>query len=75
MLARHEWEGDKPGGDLTASSMVSDFTTDMTRKIAWHTGPNPCMTVYYPVIFHHDGHVSLSVFSSWSARGWRAGRN
>lgn len=33
-------------GGLTASSMVSDFTSDMTRKIAWHTGPNPCMAVY-----------------------------
>ena len=33
-------------GGLTASSMVSDFMTDMSRKIAWHTGPNPCMAVY-----------------------------
>ena len=41
--------------------MVSDFSTDdaeKPRKIAWHTGPNPCMAAYYPVIFHHDGHVS-----------------
>ena len=45
-------------GGLSASSMVSDFTLDGSRKIAWHTGPNPCMTVYYPVIFHHEGHIS-----------------
>merc|ERR1740121_2988972 len=59
-------------GGLTASSMVSDFTTDFKRKIAWHTGPNPCMTVYYPVIFHHEGHVSsvpefLSTPEAWLA--------
>jgi dipeptidase len=28
-------------GDLSASSMVSDFSTDGSRKIVWHTGPNP----------------------------------
>lgn len=33
-------------GGISASSMVSDFTLDGRRKIAWHTGPNPCMTVY-----------------------------
>ena len=33
-------------GGISASSMVSDFTLDGSRKIAWHTGPNPCMTVY-----------------------------
>ena len=38
--------------------MVSDFATNGSRKIVWHTGPNPCMAVYYPVIFHHEGHVS-----------------
>jgi len=60
------------GLELTASSMVSDFTLDGKRKIAWHTGPNPDMTVYYPVIFHHDGRVSpmpdfLSTSKAWYA--------
>jgi hypothetical protein len=45
-------------GTISASSMVSDFTSDGSRKVVWHTGPNPCMAVYYPVIFHHDGRVS-----------------
>ena len=38
--------------------MVSDFSSDGLRKIVWHTGPNPCMAVYYPVFFHHDGRAS-----------------
>jgi secernin len=59
-------------GELTASSMVSDFTLDGKRKIAWHTGPNPSMTVYDPVIFHHAGRVSpmpefLSTAEAWYA--------
>jgi hypothetical protein len=33
------------GGTISASSMVSDFSTDGLRKIVWHTGPNPCMAV------------------------------
>lgn len=62
----------KGSRELTASSMVSDFTLDGKRKIAWHTGPNPDMTVYYPVIFHHDGRVSpmpdfLSTSDAWWA--------
>ncbi len=57
-------------GTLSASSMVSDFSADGLRKIVWHTGPNPCMAVYYPVFFHHDGHVCelpqfLSDGSAW----------
>ena len=59
---RHGTEIDEHtmSGGISASSMVSDFSTDVAvpRKIAWHTGPNPCMAAYYPVIFHHDGHVS-----------------
>lgn len=46
------------GGDLSASSMVSDFKSDGSQRIVWHTGPNPCMAVYYPIIFHHEGRVS-----------------
>merc|ERR1719401_1486965 len=62
----------KGSTELTASSMVSDFTIDGKRKIAWHTGPNPDMTVYYPVIFHHDGRVSpmpdfLATSDAWWA--------
>jgi dipeptidase len=62
----------KGSSELTASSMVSDFTLDGKRKIAWHTGPNPDMTVYYPVIFHHDGRVSpmpdfLATSDAWWA--------
>merc|ERR1719198_1071543 len=58
--------------ELSASSMVSDFTLDGKRKIAWHTGPNPSDTVYYPVIFHHTGRVSpmpdfLSTSEAWYA--------
>ena len=53
-----DWHASRPGsGDISASSMVSDFTSDGRRKIVWHTGPNPCMAVYYPAIFHHDGRV------------------
>ena len=61
-VAEPHWDGTEidvhGNGELSASSMVSDFKSDGSRKIAWHTGPNPCMAVYYPVIFHHDGHVS-----------------
>ena len=42
-------------GGLTASSMVSDFTTDGRRRIAWHSLTNPSMSIFYPTIFHHDG--------------------
>ena len=42
-------------GGLTASSMVSDFTTDGRRRVAWHSIVNPSMSVFYPTIFHHDG--------------------
>ena len=49
---------------------MSDFSVDGQRKIVWHTGPNPCMAVYYPVFFHHDGRVCelpqfLSDGSAW----------
>ena len=52
--------------------MVSDFSSDGQRKIVWHTGPNPCMAVYYPVFFHHGGRVSehpqfLADGSAWYA--------
>ena len=58
-VATVDWHASRPGsGDISASSMVSDFSLDGSQKIVWHTGPNPCMAVYYPVIFHHDGHVS-----------------
>jgi hypothetical protein len=64
-VAQPHWRGTEidehtEEGGISASSMVSDFSTNAAkpRKIAWHTGPNPCMAVYYPVIFHHDGHVS-----------------
>jgi hypothetical protein len=58
-VATIDWHASKPGhGDVSASSIVSDFSTDLSRKIVWHTGPNPCMAVYYPIIFHHEGHVS-----------------
>ena len=43
-------------GGITASSMVSEFK-DNGVKIAWHSLTNPCMAVFYPIIFHHDGHV------------------
>jgi len=75
-VAMPHWKGTEVdehtiSGGLTASSMVSDFTTDGKRKIAWHTGPNPCMTVYYPVIFHHDGQVSpMGDFLSSSKAWW-----
>ena len=45
-------------GGITASSMLSDFTTDGRRKIAWHALTNPSMSVYYPIIFHHDGRTA-----------------
>lgn len=61
-------------GELTASSMVSDFTLDGKRKIAWHTGPNPDMTVYYPVIFHHAGRVSPMPDFLSSSEAWYAFR-
>ena len=64
-VAQPHWRGTEidehtEEGGISASSMVSDFSTNAAkpRKIAWHTGPNPCMAAYYPVIFHHDGHVS-----------------
>merc|ERR1711964_839813 len=38
--------------------MVSDFTTDGKRSIAWQALTNPSMAVYYPVFFHHDGLAS-----------------
>jgi hypothetical protein len=58
-VATIDWHTSTPGsGDISASSMVSDFSQDGLRKIVWHTGPNPCMSVYYPVFFHHDGRVS-----------------
>ena len=44
-------------GGITASSMVSEFKSNGV-KIAWHSLTNPCMAVFYPTIFHHDGHVS-----------------
>jgi hypothetical protein len=42
-VAEPHWDGTEIDehtlyGGLTASSMVSDFTTDGSRKIAWHTG-------------------------------------
>jgi secernin len=45
-------------GGITASSMVSDFTTDGRRRIAWHSLTNPSMAVFYPTIFHHDGQAT-----------------
>ena len=35
--------------------MISDFTTDGRRRIAWHSLTNPSMAVFYPTIFYHDG--------------------
>ena len=40
---------------LTASAMVSDFSTDGKRRIAWHAVTNPSMSIFYPTIFHHEG--------------------
>ena len=70
-VATIDWHAAHPGiGDISASSMVSDFSSAGQRRIVWHTGPNPCMAVYYPVFFHHDGHVCqlpqfLSDGSAW----------
>lgn len=55
-VAEPHWDGTEIDehtlyGGLTASSMVSDFTTDGSRKIAWHTGDlfvvSSCMLVSY----------------------------
>ena len=40
----------KSSGELTASSMVSDFTLDGKRKIAWHTD-NPTMLAVLVVVY------------------------
>jgi hypothetical protein len=35
-----DWHASRPGsGTISASSMVSDFTTNGARRIVWHTGP------------------------------------
>ena len=75
-VAMPHWDGTEVDehtffGGLSASSMVSDFSADGRRKIAWHTGPNPCMAVYYPIIFHHNGSVSeMTEFLSTSRAWW-----
>jgi len=50
-----DWHASRAGsGTISASSMVSDFSTDGLRKIVWHTGPNPCMAVVSERAFSVD---------------------
>ena len=41
-VATVDWHTSRSGsGDISASSMVSEFSSDGTRRVVWHTGHTP----------------------------------